>query len=133
VTSKNTLNARNLEALGAERMAELLTTSGSDTEEERTQRAWRLGGSPGRLDQHDARVATTALADAAMLRQTKTRLAHPRIEPDIAHEFLRRGEASDVANRGDGTLLVELHVDNPGGALQPSSSGEVQIDLTSNP
>ena len=37
----------------------------------------------------------------AMLRQTKTRLAHPRIEPDIAHEFLRRGEASDVANRGD--------------------------------
>ena len=46
-------------------------------------------------------MATAALADAAMLRQTKTRLAHPRIEPDIAHELLRRGETADVANRHD--------------------------------
>ena len=58
---------------------DLMTTSGSDTQEERTQWAWRLGGSPGRLDQHGARVAATALADAAMLRQTKTRLAHSPI------------------------------------------------------
>jgi hypothetical protein len=36
-----------------------------------------------------------------MLRQTKTRLPHPRTEPDIAHEFLWRGEAADVANRGN--------------------------------
>jgi len=50
---------------------------------------------------HGARVATAALADAAMLRQTKTRLAHPRIEPDIAHELLRRGETADLANRRD--------------------------------
>jgi hypothetical protein len=50
---------------------------------------------------HGARVATAALADAAMLRQSKTRLAHPRIEPDIAHELLRRGETADVANRRD--------------------------------
>ena len=77
---------------------DLVTTSGSDTQEERTQWAWCLRGSPGRLDQHGARVATAALADAAMLRQTKTRLAHPRIEPDIAHELLRRGETADVVN-----------------------------------
>ena len=80
---------------------DLVATPGSDTQEERAQRSWRLGGSPRRLDQHGACVATTALADAAMLGQTKTRLAHPRIEPDIAHELLRRGEAADVADRGD--------------------------------
>jgi RND family efflux transporter MFP subunit len=31
------------------------------------------------------------------------------------------------------TLLVELHIDNPDGALQPGSRGEVQIELASNP
>jgi RND family efflux transporter MFP subunit len=31
------------------------------------------------------------------------------------------------------TLLVELHVDNPDGRLQPGSRGEVHIELVSNP
>jgi hypothetical protein len=43
--------------------SDLVTTSGSNTQEERTQRAWRLGGSLGRFDRHGAGVAATALAD----------------------------------------------------------------------
>ena len=33
--------------------------------------------------------------------RSETRLAHPRIEPDIVHELLRRGETADFANRRD--------------------------------
>ena len=38
-----------------------------------------------------------------MLRQPKARLAHPRIEPDIADKLLRRAKAADVADRRDET------------------------------
>jgi hypothetical protein len=37
-----------------------------------------------------------------------------------------------IDERSD-TLLVELHVDSPDGALQPGSRGEVRIELASNP
>ena len=40
---------------------------------------------------------------------------------------------SHAIDEKSGTLLVELHVDSPGGALQPGSRGEVQIELATNP
>jgi RND family efflux transporter MFP subunit len=40
---------------------------------------------------------------------------------------------SHVINEKSGTLLVELHADNPDGRLQPGSRGEVQIELAGNP
>ena len=43
--------------------SDLVTTPGSDTQEQRTQRAWRLGGSLGRFGRHGAGMAATALAD----------------------------------------------------------------------
>ena len=36
-----------------------------------------------------------------MLSEPKPRLSHPRIEAEITHKLLRRGKASDVADRGD--------------------------------
>jgi len=71
-------------------------------------------------------VATAALADAAMLRQTKTRLAHPRIEPDIAHELLRRGETADVANRRDEACG---HDDVDAGDSQEALDGRIRRRL----
>jgi RND family efflux transporter MFP subunit len=43
--------------------------------------------------------------------------------------------ASDAhaVDEKSGTLLVELHADNPDGVLQPGSRGEVQIDLAGDP
>ena len=48
-------------------------------------------------------MAASALADAPMLSESEPGLAHPRIEPDIAHELLWRGKASDVPDRRDQT------------------------------
>jgi hypothetical protein len=77
-----------------------------------TQRRRRLVARRNQVVRHRIRIKNAVQAilqahlgarvtDAAMLGQTKTRLAHPRIEPDIAHELLRRGEAAAVADRGD--------------------------------
>ena len=46
-------------------------------------------------------MAATVFADAPMLSEPKPRLSHPRIEAEITHKLLRRGKASDVADRGD--------------------------------
>jgi membrane fusion protein (multidrug efflux system) len=40
---------------------------------------------------------------------------------------------SHAIDEKSGTLLVELHVDNPDSRLQPGSRGEVQIELIGNP
>jgi RND family efflux transporter MFP subunit len=40
---------------------------------------------------------------------------------------------SHAINEKSETLLVELHVDNPDGRLQPGSRGQVQIELVGNP
>ena len=60
-----------------------------------------LATCPGGLNQHRARMAASDLADAAVLGEPKPGLANTRVQPDIAHELLRRGEAADVADRSD--------------------------------
>ena len=69
-----------------------MSAAGADAYEEGAQRTGRLGGCPGRFDQHGAGVAARHLADATVLRKAKARLANPRIEAKIADELLRRGK-----------------------------------------
>src|SRR3546814_12253044 len=64
------------------------------------QRTWRLGGSPCRFNQHGPRMASTDLADASMMRWPQAGLTNPWIKPEIAHQLLRAGKATDVADRG---------------------------------
>src|ERR1044071_10177039 len=68
-----------------------------DPDEEGVKWSRCLRGCPGGFDQHRTGVAAPDLADATMMSRAEARLAYTRIEPDIAHEFLRRGEAADVA------------------------------------
>ena len=81
----------------------LMAAAGADADEEGVQRTGRLGGWPGRFDQHGAGVAAPYLAGATVLRKTKARLANPRIEAKIADELLRRGKAPDIADRSHET------------------------------
>src|SRR3546814_3467185 len=71
----------------------------SDSDEEGMQRTWRLGGSPCRFNQHGPRMASTDLADASMMRWPQAGLTNPWIKPEIAHQLLRAGKATDVADR----------------------------------
>ncbi len=80
---------------------DLVATPSPNADEERMQRSRRLRGSPGSLNQHRARMAASDLANAAVLGETKPGLANTRVQPDIAHELLRRGEAADIADRSD--------------------------------
>ena len=50
-------------------------------------------------DQHRARVATANLADATVMGSSQSRLPHPRVQPEIAHQLLRAVEPADVADR----------------------------------
>jgi len=46
-------------------------------------------------------MAASDLADAAVLGETKPGLTNTRVQPDIAHELLRRGKAADIADGCD--------------------------------
>src|SRR4051794_34823015 len=70
---------------------DLVATPSPNADEERVKRSGRLRGSPGGLHQHRARMAASDLADAAVLGETKPGLTNTRVQPDIAHELLRRG------------------------------------------
>jgi hypothetical protein len=63
------------------------------------QRAGRLGRCPRCLDQHGARVTAADLADATVMGGSQSRLAHPRVQPEIADQLLRAVEPADVADR----------------------------------
>ena len=78
---------------------DLMTPPRPDAHEEGVQRPGRLGRRPGGLDQHGAGMAAADLADAAVLGSAEPRLAHPRVQAEIAHQLLRAGEAADVADR----------------------------------
>ena len=80
---------------------DLVTALRPDANEEGMQRSRSLRCRPGSFDKHCARMAATVFADAPMLSEPKPRLSHPRIEAEITHKLLRRGKASDVADRGD--------------------------------
>ena len=77
----------------------LMTPPRPNTHEEGVQRPGCLGRRPSGLDQHGAGVAAADLADAAMVGGAETRLAHARVQSEIAHQLLRAGEAADVADR----------------------------------
>ena len=77
----------------------LVATTRADTDEEGAQWARCFRRCPGRLNQHRARMAAPGLTDPAMMGRTKPRLAHPRVQPEVAHQFLRRAEPIDAANR----------------------------------
>jgi len=67
---------------------DLMTAPGPDPHEEGVQRSRRLGCGPGGFDQHGARVAAADLANAAMMRDARARLADAWIQPYIAHQLL---------------------------------------------
>ena len=79
--------------------SDLMSPPCPDAHEEGMQRARRLGGRPGRLYQHRARMAAPNLADASVVGWAQARLADPRIEPKVAHKLSRMVEPVDVADR----------------------------------
>lgn len=89
---------------------DLVTAPGTHPHEEGVQRPRRLGGGPGGLDQHRPSVAAARLADAPEMGGSETGLTHTRIEPEVAHQLLRAGEATHFADRG-GEPGGHRHVD----------------------
>lgn len=79
--------------------SDLMATTRPDTDEEGAQRTRRFRRGPGRLDQHGAGMAAPGLADPAMVGGSQTGLAHTRVQPEVAHQFLRRLEPVDAADR----------------------------------
>ena len=74
--------------------SDLMTSPGQNAHKEGLQRARRLGGRPGRFDQHRARMAAPDLADAPIVGRAQARLANARIESEVAHELSRMAEAT---------------------------------------
>jgi hypothetical protein len=67
---------------------------------ERAQRSWGLDRDPGGLDEHPARVRAALPGDAAMAGGLASGLLEARVQPEIADELVRRGEALEVADGG---------------------------------
>src|ERR1700753_240022 len=72
---------------------DLVPTLFTDAMEEGAKRPRTWGQSPGGFDQHCACMATTAPGDVTMERRTIAGLMNTRVEPQIAHELFRTGEA----------------------------------------
>lgn len=75
---------------------DLVAPLAADAQEEGSQRSWRFRCCPGSLDEHGAGMGAPMFADPTILRQTKTGLAHSRVEPKIAHQLLRLAESPDT-------------------------------------
>ena len=71
----------------------------TDADEEGAQRTRRFRRGPGRLNQHGAGMAAAGLADPAMAGGSQAGLADAWVQPEIAHQFLRRLEPLDAADR----------------------------------
>ena len=67
---------------------DLMAAPGADAHEKSMQWTGRLSRCPGRLDQHGARVTAADLADATVMGGSQSRLPHPRVQPEIAHQLL---------------------------------------------
>jgi len=78
----------------------LLATLCLDSPEERAQRARRGRDRPDGFYEHGARISAPLFGDVAVEGWMISRLPNLRIEPEIAHELLRGGKASDISNRG---------------------------------
>ena len=69
-----------------------------DPHEEGMQRSRCLGGRPRGLDEHRPGMTASGLADPAMVGGAETRLAHARVQAEVAHQLLRALEPGDVAD-----------------------------------
>lgn len=78
---------------------DMLAAPGSHAQEEGPQRSRCACRRPGGFDKHAARMSTTLLGDASMIGGTWPGLSDARVQPEIAHEFLRLVEARHVADR----------------------------------
>ena len=78
---------------------DLVAAAGADADEEGVQRARGFCRRPRGLHQHRPGVAAPDLADPPMVSGAEPRLAHTRIEAEVAHQLLRAREAGDVADR----------------------------------
>ncbi|KJS39426.1 MAG: hypothetical protein VR74_02270 [Hyphomonas sp. BRH_c22] len=65
-----------------------MTAARSDSDEKGSQWSGGFGRGPGRLNQHRPGMAAASLADPAMMGRPEAGLANPRVEPEIAHQFL---------------------------------------------
>ena len=68
---------------------------------EGVERARRPDRDVGGLREQAPDIALTGLADVADPGRAAPRLAHPRVEPEIVHEFVRAREAPNVADARD--------------------------------
>src|SRR5690349_20777303 len=91
---------QNRQLAGDRHRGDLMSSLRPNADEESMQRPRRLGRRPRRLDQHCARMAASYLADAPMVSDAQARLAHTRIEPEVAHELPGMVEPVDVADGG---------------------------------
>ena len=92
--------AQHSELAGHGHRGDLMSASSADAHEKSMQRTGCFGRCPGRLDQHGPRVTAADFADATMMSSSQSRLPHPRVQPEIAHQLLRTVEPVDVADRG---------------------------------
>jgi hypothetical protein len=79
---------------------DLMASPGADADEEGMKRSSRLGCCPGSFHQHGTGMATTDLADTPVMGGTQSRLAYPRVQAKVAHEFPGALEPADIADRG---------------------------------
>jgi hypothetical protein len=88
--------------------------------EEGAQRPGRTHHLPGDLTEHVPRLGRAGPGDVAVPDGATSRLAHPWVEAEVADELARRGEATEIADRGH-EGRCRLHVD-AGDAHQPQDS-----------
>jgi len=99
LSSRQQMPAEHSELASHGYRGDLMSAPGADSHEKSMQWTGRFGRCPGGLDQHRARVATANLADATVMGNSESRLPHPRVQPEIAHQLLWAVEPADIADR----------------------------------
>src|SRR6266540_7116348 len=80
---------------------DVAAAAGGDPFVEGAQRSGRARGVPGRFDQHVPGLAGPLLGDPPVPGRLGARLAHARVEAEIADQVTRGREATDLTDRGD--------------------------------
>jgi hypothetical protein len=83
--------------------SDLMASPGPDADEEGMRRPSGPGRRPGRFDQHGTGMATTNLADTAVMSGPQSRLTYPWVQAKVAYELPGALEPADIADRGHDT------------------------------
>jgi hypothetical protein len=62
-----------------------------------------MGCCPGSFDHHSTGMSTADLGNATVASRSQPRLTNARVEPEVAHQLLRRWESANITDRCDET------------------------------